>query len=987
MQEEKEVLVEEKEVVLEVPKDDNREYRYFVLKNGMKCVIYNDPEGDREGAAVSVRVGSLTNPKELPGLAHFLEHMLFLGTKQFPGENEYSDYISTHGGNNNAYTAEEETNYYFDISKGGHLPQALKMFASFFKDPLFNQSSTDRELKAVDSENAKNYQNDMWKQHQLIKSLSNPEHPFSYFATGNKQTLDDIPKEKGINVRERLLDFHKTYYSSNIMTLAVAVAESDLDVYERIVREEFGAVLNKNLPADIGVSPDSPWSGEYLQRRVSMVPVKDRHKIGIIWIIPGVKDLYMFKPTRILSHLLGHEGEGSVFTLVREKGWCHSLVAGISYSYKEWAGFSVNLELTDEGLKHEDEIIKICYRYIEEIKLGFKSDKIEEIFEEAKTIARQDFEYQKKAQPFQMLPRLVSAMHNYQPEHLLSGRAIFFKKDLELVAKFLDYFTQENSIVLTSSKTYEDDCKLEEPWYLTKYKTEPLLPINIRSNEWKELKLPKKNDFLATDLSVLISREQAPKEEDKAIPKLIASSDSMDIWHKTDDRFHKPTLYCRFQYAFESPYGTPKRAALGSIWVRYLNFLMNEYAYDAEVAGLSFQPYIHSRGLTLTLSGFNQKAHVLLEAVLKKMAECEKLFTDERFTILQKKLARDYSNFWKKKPYVIGSETEKLLTIVDHRTVLEKQAVVMELSRADLIEYTRDMLRAGFLTALVHGNVDSQVAIMMSEMWSKILGYKPLAKNMFVKPRLVQIPTGNFAIEEKLKNPEEPCSCLFTIFQTGPLVGNHHLKIIGDLYELCTNEFQFDFLRTKNQIGYIAWAFWRSTFRVGTFKHILQSSTFTCAAIEEILLDFLVNKVSKFLEDMSEDAFADFRKSLLQAKLQKFASLREENYSHWNEIQDNQFCFNRKQQEAALVPKLEKSDVIEFYKKYIVPTGESCRKLSIHVKSAPNEKNPPKKEPQTKTCEEFKWIEDRVAFTKDCRAFPCFISYKTGDEEKEIILE
>lgn len=977
---------EEKRFVLEVPKDDNREYRYFVLENGMKCLIYNDPEGDREGAAVSVRVGSLTNPKELPGLAHFLEHMLFMGTKQFPGENEYGEYISAHGGNTNAYTAEEETNFYFDISKGGHLPHALKIFSSFFKDPLFDQSSTERELKAVDSENAKNYQSDMWKQYQLIKSLSDPEHPFSNFGTGNMETLHDTPKKLGINVREALLDFHNTYYSSNIMSLAVAVADTDLDVYERIVREEFSTVLNKKLHLEIGVCRDSPWSKQYLQRHVSMVPVNDRHTLGIIWIIPGVKDHYMSKPCTILSHLLGHEGEGSVFTLLRTKGWCHSLIAGISYSYKDWAGFTVNLELTDEGLTHQDEIIGICYQYVEEIKLGFTTDKMLEIFEEAATIARQNFEYRKKVQPFSMLPNLVSSMHNYRPEHVLSGGALFFKRDLKLVNQFVSYFNQENSMVMTTSKTVEDDCKLEEPWYLTKYHLDPLRLIKIESNEWKELRLPKKNDFLATDISVLISRDEAPKEEDKAIPTLIKSSEMMDIWHKTDDRFHKPKVFCQFQYAFESPHGTAKRAILGAVWTRYLKFLMNEYAYDAEVAGLSFRPEIRSRGLNLVVGGFNQKAHVLLKDVLTKICECDKLFTEERFKIIQEKLARDYRNWWKKKPYQIGIETANLLTIVGHHSMEKKQALVMELSLRDLICYKQDMLRAGFLTAFIHGNVDSQTAVMMSEMWSEIIRYKPMPVNMMVKPRVLEIPVGNFAFQEKLRNPEEPCSCLFSIFQAKPVSANHQLRLTGELYALCTDEFQFDYLRTQKQIGYIAWAVWRNTLEVGSFKHILQSSTYTCAAIEELLHDFLQEKVSKFLEDMSDEDFEKFRQSMLQSKLQKFASLREENYMHWSEIQDNLFLFKRKQLDASLVPKLEKKDVIEFYKTFILPTSASCKKLSIHVVSTPNEKNPPK-EPETKLCEEFDWIEDRETFVKDCRAYPCFIAYKTGEEELELKLE
>lgn len=56
------------------------------------------------------------DPWELPGLAHFCEHMLFLGTDKYPSENEYSKYISSHGGMTNAFTASDHTNYFFDIA-------------------------------------------------------------------------------------------------------------------------------------------------------------------------------------------------------------------------------------------------------------------------------------------------------------------------------------------------------------------------------------------------------------------------------------------------------------------------------------------------------------------------------------------------------------------------------------------------------------------------------------------------------------------------------------------------------------------------------------------------------------------------------------------------------------------------------------------------------------------------------------------------------
>ena len=98
-----------------------------------------------------------TDPEDMPGLAHFLEHMLFLGTETYPTENAYSSYLNAHGGHSNAYTDQEDTVYYFDVLNQG-FDEALNMFSSFFTCPLFTESATARETNAVDSENQKNLQ-------------------------------------------------------------------------------------------------------------------------------------------------------------------------------------------------------------------------------------------------------------------------------------------------------------------------------------------------------------------------------------------------------------------------------------------------------------------------------------------------------------------------------------------------------------------------------------------------------------------------------------------------------------------------------------------------------------------------------------------------------------------------------------------------------------------------------------------------------------
>lgn len=101
------------------------------------------------------------------------------------------------------------------------MPHLLCRFSQFFIAPLFTEDATDREVCAVNSEHEKNVPNDSWRLHQLEQSTSKPGHPYTKFGTGNKKTLDEDPKAKGVNVRDQLLKFHSTWYSSNIMSLAI----------------------------------------------------------------------------------------------------------------------------------------------------------------------------------------------------------------------------------------------------------------------------------------------------------------------------------------------------------------------------------------------------------------------------------------------------------------------------------------------------------------------------------------------------------------------------------------------------------------------------------------------------------------------------------------------------------------------------------------------------------------------------------------------
>ena len=94
---------------------DKSESKTIKLENGLKVYLLSDPDFNVCAASMSVEVGSYQDPDNRQGMAHFLEHMLFLGTEKYPDVDEYSTYLKTFGGYSNAYTAGDHTNYQLQV--------------------------------------------------------------------------------------------------------------------------------------------------------------------------------------------------------------------------------------------------------------------------------------------------------------------------------------------------------------------------------------------------------------------------------------------------------------------------------------------------------------------------------------------------------------------------------------------------------------------------------------------------------------------------------------------------------------------------------------------------------------------------------------------------------------------------------------------------------------------------------------------------------
>ena len=92
----------------------DRQIEKIKLDNGLEALLVSDPDTPNSAAALAVRVGSWHEPK--PGLAHFLEHMLFLGTEKYPNESEFDKAIAQYKGQFNAFTSTDMTGYYFFLN-------------------------------------------------------------------------------------------------------------------------------------------------------------------------------------------------------------------------------------------------------------------------------------------------------------------------------------------------------------------------------------------------------------------------------------------------------------------------------------------------------------------------------------------------------------------------------------------------------------------------------------------------------------------------------------------------------------------------------------------------------------------------------------------------------------------------------------------------------------------------------------------------------
>nr|P42789.1 RecName: Full=Sporozoite developmental protein [Eimeria bovis] len=452
------------------PEADYRDFRHYQLNNGMHAIAVHHPRSNESGFAVAANTGSLYDPQDVPGLAHFLEHMLFLGTSKYPEPESYDSFLTESGGANNAYTDEEKTVFFNKVTDSS-FEEALDRFS--FKSPLFSRQYEEKEVNAIDAEHQKNIPNDDERAWYSIRSLA--KGPMSRFATGNSSTLSTTPKAKGIDLVDRLKDFHTQYYCGSNM-VAVTISPRSLDEQEALIREKFEGVSAGHAdwlgmvqcpgPMFDTVKPfDESNTGKFIH----LQSFSSEPSLWVAFGLPPTLTSYKKQPISVLTYLLEYTGQGSLAKRLRLLGLADGLSPVVDKNTVSTL-LGIKVDLTQKGAAHRGLVLQEIFSYINFLRdHGVGHDLVSTLAQQS----RIDFH---TTQPSSSIMEEAAGLaHNlltYEPYHAIAGDSLLIDADPRLTNQLLQQMSPSKAIIAFSDPQFTS--KVEDfdtdPYYGVQFK-------------------------------------------------------------------------------------------------------------------------------------------------------------------------------------------------------------------------------------------------------------------------------------------------------------------------------------------------------------------------------------------------------------------------------------------------------------------------------------------------------------------------------------
>jgi len=878
--------------------NDPRTYRAIMLDNGMKVTLISDPETDIAAAALDVHVGQFSDPEDRQGLAHFLEHMLFMGTEKYPDVDGYRKFIQENGGGTNAGTGQEHTTYHFTVAHGSLAP-ALDRFAQFFISPKLDPEYVDRERNAVNAEYQLKIAEDARRIREVKRATGNPDHPFHKFSVGNLDTLADRPSD---TVHEDLLSFYKEHYSASRMSLSVIGRES-LDQLEDLATQMFSAVPTNG--STYQASPVAPFTASELGVWVNIIPKAEMRMMEVQFPTPSETPYWRVKPVDYITAMLNAPHTGSLKETLESRGWITSMSASSNGGSDAYTQIAIRFNFTEEGWEKREQVMGEMYSYIAQIRRdGVRGD----LYDEQGQIQANVFRFLDVTSPVQAV-RGTAYVAQYLPaEHLLDNRYVYDAFEPDLVRSYLDKMVPSNARVLTVAEGLETD-KVQE-LYDTPYGVYPIAPELLEA--WSNAEplegftLRELNPWVVTEL------DMEPVESVEVVPSLQVDTPALQLWHQLDTSFETPEANVVLRVFAPTAQDGSRSRVLSMLYVAMLNQNLSAEMGPIRRAGFSGNVSASGDGLIFRVSGWDQRQAEILDLLMSRAKEIEldeTVFKAEKENILRAlknfKVARPINQSWTEMSVLLDTSG---IGPDDLETALEP------ISLDDLRAFHAELFNGAAAQLLVHGNIsDERAEAMGARVTEVLLSSDPAA----LPTRVVrQIPEGQEVVRNLAIDHHDASIVIAYQGQSAEVEESARWSM---LQAAMRTDF-FTELRTKQQLGYVVNASWRRADTIPYLMLSIQSANTDVDTLEQ-RIDAFLGDFETTLAELSAEEFDTIREGLVTQIMKKDRKLGDRFGRYRSELNRGITNFDSRDQMVGALSSLTPEDILNFYRERVLAPG------------------------------------------------------------------
>ncbi|MBK8526482.1 MAG: insulinase family protein [Rubrivivax sp.] len=878
---------------------DLAQWRRLVLPNGIKAMLLSDPKLNVSSASLAVGVGSLADPPARQGLAHFLEHMLFLGTEKYPDITGFDAYLRRNSGFNNAYTAEDRTNFHFEIRHAA-FEGALDRFAQFFIAPLFDARYTEREMNAVASEHQKNLENDLWREQQVQVQAYAVGHPARHFGTGSKTTLAGV-------TRDELLAFYRSEYSAGRMTLALT-GNASLDQLEHWARQYFAAVPDRALPALVYPSDYLPHKAAL--RMLRMEPIKDLRQLSLQFPLPGLYGGWPNKSAELLGYLFGSEGPGSLLAQLKAEGLATSLSAGAQPATRQYGAMELQIGLTPSGLKQVPRVLALVFsaaRMLREQGLP------PQLFKEWQTLARLDERFRDRGEGANLATGLANAAMDYPLPLAERVPYLWLQPDPAAFNALLSRIRPDNLLVTVVAKGQPTD--RVEPIYGTRYSysedSGAAYAALLQPPVVAAIHTPPPNPFIPAHTT-----QQALQ------PARLIDEPTLSLYHLQDSEFQRPQAAMLMRQRLPRSLVTSAGAAQTSVLLRYyqacVNEALNQTTYQAAEAGQRFQLSASLDGVALVIEGWDEAGARLLDAVAPRLIDFD--LSAERFADIKDRLLRGLSAYDNADAYVSVRETRRALVREFYATPAEMLPLARTVTLDQVRAFARQLYAQGKLEALAFGNLgptDAQAAVRRV---AQRLNTQPVADTELLRGRqLVMGPGQDLRSSERLKVNNSTLRREYVLGDDSPELRAATMLISAVIADPFYSE-----MRTRQQLGYIVQANAFVDEQQTEAMFIIQSGEYS-ADQQEARAEAFIRTLPAQLQALPDEAWATIVAGVRSHLLERDKSIAERAQRLYLLAYERHADWARNQATLAALDSLSKARVGEILARALDPATRRMR--------------------------------------------------------------